>query len=93
MVNLQITMKIAPNDRAKAAEVYSKYKQPFLESIPGARSKELLVRGEDVQVVHGFDTKEHAESYLRSPLFNNDVVTALKPYLMENPDIRIYEII
>jgi hypothetical protein len=93
MVSLQITMKIAPNDRAKAAEVYSKYKQPFLESIPGARSKELLVRGEDVQVVHGFDTKEHAESYLRSPLFNNDVVTALKPYLMENPDIRIYEII
>lgn len=93
MVNLQITMKIAPNDRAKAAEVYSKYKQPFLESIPGARSKELLVRGEDVQVVHGFDTKEHAESYLRSSLFNNDVVTALKPYLMENPDIRIYEII
>jgi hypothetical protein len=91
MVSLQITMKIAPNDRAKAAEVYSKYKRPFLESIPGARSKELLVRDEDVQVLHGFDSKEHAENYLKSPLFNNDVVTALKPYLIADPDIRVYE--
>lgn len=93
MVSLQITMKIAPKDRAKAAEVYSKYKRRFLESTPGARSKELLVRDEDVQVVHGFDTKEHAASYLKSSLFNDDVVTALKPYLIENPDIRIYEIV
>jgi hypothetical protein len=92
MVSLQIIMKIAPNDRAKAAEVYSKYKRPFLESIPGARSKELLVRDEDVQVVHGFDTKENAASYLKSSLFKDDVVSALKPYLIENPDIRIYQI-
>ena len=88
---LEITMKIAPENRAHAGEVYSKYRQPFLSGIPGAKSKDLLLRSEDVQVLHGFDSRANAESYLGSTLFQKDVVAALKPYLMADPEIRIYE--
>jgi hypothetical protein len=88
---LEITMKVAANDRPKAGAVYSKYKQPFLTSIPGAESKELLLREEDVQVLHGFDSQASAENYLKSALFGNDVVRELKPYLSADPEIRVYE--
>ena len=90
MAYLQITLKIDSANRPAAAQVYLKYKQPFLNTITGALSKDLLLRDEDIQVLHGFDSKEHAEAYLKSPLFNNDVVTALKPHLAAAPDIRIY---
>jgi hypothetical protein len=88
---LEITVKVSGADRAKAGAVYSKYKQPFLATIAGAESKDLLLREEDVQVLHGFDSRASAESYLKSALFGNDVVRELKPYLMADPEIRIYE--
>ena len=88
---LEITMKVDAKDRVKAGEVYSKYKPPFLATISGAESKELLLREEDVQVLHGFDSRASAESYLKSELFGNDVVRELKPCLMADPEIRIYE--
>jgi hypothetical protein len=88
---LEITLKIDPKNRPSAGEVYSKYRQPFLSDIPGAKSKELLMRTEDVQVLHGFDTKANAENYLATKFFLEDVVSSLKPYLMEDPDVRIYE--
>jgi hypothetical protein len=88
---LEITIRVSATDRPKAGAVYSKYKQPFLSTIPGAESKDLLLREEDVQVLHGFDSRASAESYLTSALFVNDVVGELKPYLMAEPDIRIYE--
>jgi hypothetical protein len=88
---LEITMKVSTTDRPKAGAVYSKYKQPFLSTITGAESKDLLLREEDVQVLHGFDSRASAESYLTSSLFGNDVVRELKPYLMADPEIRIYE--
>lgn len=87
---LQISLKIDNADRANAAVVYNKFKAPFLNEINGATSKELLIRDEDVQVLHGFETVEDAQNYLSSQLFNNDVVIALKPYLKENPEVRIY---
>ncbi|HMS83951.1 MAG TPA: hypothetical protein PKD12_09890 [Nitrospira sp.] len=90
-VYVEITLKVPTNDRAKAAAVYSKYKDSFLTTICGAESKELLVREEDVQVLHGFTSRASAESYLRSPLFGNDVVRELKPYLTADPEIRMYE--
>jgi hypothetical protein len=43
MVYLQITLKIAPANRPAAAGVYQRYKTPFLSTIAGAKSKELLV--------------------------------------------------
>ena len=87
---LEITLKVDPANRPAAAAVYTKYKQPFLDTVPGAVSKELLIRDEDVVVLHGFDNTQHAADYLKSSLFNNDVVTALKPLLAANPDVRIY---
>lgn len=69
----------------------TKYKEPFLNKVSGAESKSLLVRDEDVQVLHGFSSMEAAESYLKSDLFNKDVVSALTPLLDAAPEIRIYE--
>jgi hypothetical protein len=89
---LEITLKVNEADRAAAAGVYVKYKQPFLKQIKGALSKELLMRTDDVQVLHGFKTQADAEAYLKSELFNNDVVTALKPYLQASPEVRIYSV-
>ena len=88
---LAITMKVASKDRPQAGAVYAKYKDPFLTTIPGAESKELLLRDEDVQVLHGFASRATAEGYLKSALFGNDVVRELKPYLAADPDIRVYE--
>jgi len=92
MVYLEITLNIEPRNRASAAGIYSKFKQPFLSQIEGARSKELLARDEDVQVLHGFDTQDNAKAYLTSELFNNDVVAGLKPLLQSAPDVRIYQV-
>jgi hypothetical protein len=87
---LEISLKIDAKDRPAAAAVYAKYKQPFLSTIPGATSKQLLVRDDDVQVLHGFKSIEDAQAYLKSDLFSHDVVTALKPLLKADPEVRIY---
>jgi len=89
---LEITMQIDNADRENAAGIYNRYQAPFLETISGAKSKKLLVRDEDVQVVHGFDTLENAKAYLSTELFNNDVVVALKPYLKAAPDVKVYTV-
>jgi len=88
---LEITMKVDGANRPKAGAVYAKYKPPFLETIPGAESKDLLLRDEDVQVLHSFDSRASAESYLASEMFANDIVCELKPLLQAAPEIRIYE--
>lgn len=87
---LQITLKVDPQDRPAAGAVYTKYKQPFLSKVPGAKSKELLVRDDDVQVLHGFANRKQAEAYLSSELFQKDVVVGLKPLLKADPEVRIY---
>ncbi|NJO33853.1 MAG: hypothetical protein HC869_12615 [Rhodospirillales bacterium] len=92
MVYLQIFLKIAPGNRPAAVGVYQRHKAPFLNTIVGAKSKELLVREEDVEVLHGFDTAEQANAYLKSALFSSDVVGALKPLLDAEPDVRIYKV-
>ena len=89
---LEITMKINPENRAAAAKVYTDYRQPFLDTIDGALTKELLIRNEDVQVIHGFDSMEHAKAYLETDMFSNDVVKGLKPTWAGEPDIRFYEV-
>ncbi len=92
MAWLQITLDISPENRPAAAGVYQQYKAPFLNTIAGAMAKELLIREEDVQVLHGFNTREQAQAYLSSDLFTQDVVDALKPYLNGAPDVRIYDV-
>ncbi|UPG93860.1 hypothetical protein [Luteibacter aegosomatissinici] len=91
MAYLQITLKIDPAHRPAAAGVYEKYKAEFLTTIVGAQSKTLLIRDEDVQVLHGFDTARNAAAYLGSALFTRDVVNALKPLLADAPDVRVYD--
>ena len=50
------------------------------------------MRDEDVQVLHGFDSVEHAQNYLKSKLFTNDVFVGLKPLWDAEPDIKIYTV-
>ncbi len=45
----------------------------------GVKLKDLLVRDEDVQVLHGFECVDSANAYLTSKLFENDVVRELAP--------------
>jgi hypothetical protein len=91
MATLEITLKIADEDRAAAAGVYNRYRQPFLDQVPGAKSKQLLVRAEDVQVLHSFVSVPHAQAYLSNPLFATDVVSELSPLLQAEPEVRIYD--
>jgi quinol monooxygenase YgiN len=90
MVYLQISLNVSANNRPAAAAIYTQFKESFLAQAKGAMSKELLIRDEDVQVLHSFDSVENAKAYLSSDLFNQDVVTALKPLLQSPPDVRIY---
>ena len=87
---LEITMKINEEKRSAAVNIYNNYRKPFLDSIEGALTKELLVRDDDVQVIHGFDSLEHAKAYIDTDMFKNDVVTGLKPTWSADPDIRFY---
>lgn len=89
---LEITMVINPENRPAAAKVYTDYRQPFLDNIEGALTKELLVRDEDVQVIHGFDSMQHAKAYLETDMFNNDVVKGLQPTWAADPNIRFYTV-
>ena len=92
MAYLEITLQIDSKDRAAAAGVYSKYKPQFLAEVPGAQSKDLLVRDQDVQVLHGFDSAAHANDYLASDLFTGDVVRELGPLLQGDPEIRVFDV-
>ncbi len=89
---LQITLKVNETDRGSAGAVYVKYKQPFLNDIKGATSKELLMRTDDVQVLHGFESVEDANAYLSTTLFENDVVRELKPFLQAAPQVNVYAV-
>lgn len=51
----EITLKVAKHHRTAAAGVYAKYRETFPTQVKGAQSKELLIRDEDVQVLHRFD--------------------------------------
>ena len=88
---LQITLKIGPAKRQAAAGVYSDFREAFLKTIPGALSKNLLIREEDVQVLHGFDSVEKARAYLDSDMFRDDVFVGLKDLWDSPPEVRIYQ--
>jgi hypothetical protein len=92
MVYLQIKLNVPAKHRTAAAAVYQRYRAPFLDTIPGAASKQMLVSPDDVIVLHGFDTAAHAEAYLTTSLFAQDVVTALQPLLAGAPEVRVYTV-
>jgi len=89
---LEISLKVEESNRAAAAGVYVKYKEPFLKQIDGALSKELLIRAEDVQVLHGFASEAQANAYLSTSLFATDIVGELGPLLASDPEVRIYSV-
>ena len=89
---LQITLDISDENRPAAAKVYNDYRRPFLDTIEGSVSKNLLIRTEDVQVLHGFDSVEHAQNYLQSDMFKNDVLVGLQPLWKQDSDVRIYSL-
>lgn len=78
---LEITMKIGKEKRPAAVKIYTDYRQPFLDTIPGALTKNLLVRDEDVQVLHGFDCIENATEYLSSNMFLEDGLRCLAAFM------------
>lgn len=90
---LQVIMTIDPENRPVAAKVYNDYRQPFLDTVEGALTKECLIRDEDVQVIHGFDSLEHAKAYLDTELFTTKVAPSLQPTWAADPDIRFYEVL
>ena len=81
----EITIVIEESKRPAAAKVYTDFRGPFLSQIKGAVSKDLLIRDEDVQVLHGFDSAENAKAYLSSAMFKQDVFTGLKPLWSATP--------
>ncbi|AFL98943.1 MULTISPECIES: hypothetical protein [Desulfitobacterium] len=89
---LEITMVINETNRPAAGKVYADYRQPFLRQVKGALTKDLLIRKEDVQVLHGFDSVENAQAYLSSDMFKNDVFVGLKPLWSTDPDVKIYTV-
>lgn len=89
---LEITMKIDETNRPAAAKVYTDYRGPFLAEIKGALTKDLLIRDEDVQVLHGFDSTENAQAYLESEMFKNDVFVGLQPLWNGNSEVKIYAV-
>jgi hypothetical protein len=93
MAYLEITLKVSNQNRQAAAGVYMKYREPFLEQIKGAKSKQLLIRDEDVQVLHGFASVADANAYLESSFFSQDVVKELTPYLDGSPEVRVYDVV
>lgn len=56
-------MTIPEENRVAAAKIYATYRQPFLDTIPGALTKQLFIRDENVQVLHGFDSVTHPKDY------------------------------
>lgn len=89
---LEITLYIKEERRPAAVKVFTDYREPFLNQIDGALTKDLLVRDEDVQVLHGFDNLTAAQAYLETELFTKDVVTGLQPLWFKDPEIKIYSV-
>ncbi|PCH61445.1 MAG: hypothetical protein COC19_04755 [SAR86 cluster bacterium] len=88
---LQITFKVPAEKRKAALGIFYKNKEIFLYGVAGAQSKTLLVRDEDLQILHRFSSVKMAEIYLSSEVCTVDIVAELGPLLDALPDIRLYE--
>jgi hypothetical protein len=91
MAYLEITLHVENANRGAAAGIYNQYRGPFLDTVPGAVDKQLLIRDEDVQVLHQFDSVGEANAYLASNMFTSDIVGALSPLVTRDPEVRVYD--
>ncbi len=90
--HLLIRVKIDESRREEMIDkVYEPNRTRFLERISGAISKNLLVRPEDIAILHGFDTRESAEAYLQSSLYQQ-IVNGIADYQEENPSVALYNV-
>lgn len=91
MVYVEVTLKVGAPNRSAAEVVYNKHKGPFLSRVPGARSKQLFMRDEDVKILYGFASAAQAKAYLESGPFAPGTVSDLTPLIEAAPDIRVYD--
>ena len=89
---LQIVLKANSSSRGELTNTYNKLRDLFPEQIKGAKTQELLLSDEEVQLLYGFDTFEDAEAFLSTELYNNIILPALKPLISNNPEIKIYNV-
>ena len=90
---LQNALCVKNENAAAGTGVYAKYKESFLKTVAGAKSKELLVCDEeDVQALHGFGSVGLANAYLKTELFKKDVVREPGSLLDKASQIRIYAV-
>ncbi|WP_342759329.1 hypothetical protein [Kineothrix sedimenti] len=52
----------------------------------------LLIREEDVQVLHDFDSMKNTLTYLSSSMLQDNVFLRLKPLWNGEPDVKIYNV-
>lgn len=81
-------MQISEANRPAAVKVYTDYRQPFLDTIEGALTKDLLVRDEDVQVLHGFDSVERVKGLPGKRPVQRRRRNRLGPYVGRRPQHR-----
>ena len=84
---LQITMQISEANRPAAVKVY-RLSPAVLDTIEAALTKDLLVRDEDVQVLHGFDSVERAKGLPGKRPVQRRRRNRLGPYVGRRPQHR-----
>jgi len=89
---LDIILTIQGLDRAGVTAVYNLYKEPFLKTVNGALSDELLIHIDDLRILQGFKSREDAQCYFLSKFCTSDFITSLKPDIIGNPNVKIYEV-
>lgn len=87
---LSVNMKIDSGKLPEVTRVYTSYWEQFLKTIHGARTKDLVIRNEDVQILHSFNSVEDAVGFLSSEMFQKAVFIDLQPYWNDELNVRIY---
>ncbi|MFA5515544.1 MAG: hypothetical protein WDA20_04590 [Desulfuromonadales bacterium] len=89
---LQISLPVPPERRDEAiTKVFLPSRQRFDELAEGAVSIDLLVRNEDLQVLAGFDTLEHARAFEKSPA-GRDLTGQLTKLAEKEPTVALYNV-
>lgn len=87
---LVIMLNVRTDDIGATSSIHDKFKSSFLDQIRGGMSTEFLIGQNDVVLLNGFANAEDANAFLSTELYNNTILTALKPFLLDNPKNNIY---
>lgn len=90
---LLITLNVRTTDRGATSTIHDKFKSSFLDQITGGISTELLISQDNVLLLNGFANAEDANAFLSTELYNNGILAALKPFLLDNPKNNIYTVV